>query len=798
MKQEPDTLNKGESPTPGSKDNNKIKKLKEGKPGRLLLSRRAFLGVSAAATAALTAGYALKRPGVQFLSPAENIYETFTEESIATSCLNCPTRCATRVKVQNGNAVRIAGNTLSKVSDGKTCPRCKIGLQVLYDPNRIQTPLKRNNQEKGKGVDPEWTAITWGDALLEISNKLKSLRDSGQPHKLLILDGLNSSSNDDLIRRFAAAFGTPNLITGDALDDEAAKSGEWMADGHYTLSAYDLEKTNYILSFGASIIESQKPLARNLRMWGKIRRERAIRAKVVVIDPRYSITAAKADQWIPIKPGTDAALAMAIANVIISEGLYDSEFVNNWTNGFEEYKNLVLSQYSPESVSAITGIGADTIRQIAREFAGSKPAIAWRGRGATCWPNGSYASYAIFCLNALVGSIDVPGGVIYQEYPQYKEMPTIVKDTIAETGNSQDAVDLRGKGTFIAAKVVTNQVADSVIADSPYQIEMAIGFNSNFNMSAPGTSRWNEAMAKVPFYVHISPSFTEMSEYADIVLPACSLLEDWAYEHCPPGSGFTELKIKQPVVDRLYEESKTLGDIIFNIAGEISGSVAQSFANIGDNSEGFVKYRTENLISWNDFRTNGVLVGPNYEFYKYDSIFETPSKKFEFYSGNLEALLKSSSSSGIQRIACLPHYTEPEFEGDESSYPLNLVTYQPVLNIENGSQNYPWAQEIYLVMHGYGWKNFVEINKETADALKIKDGNGVWVESPLGKIKSQARVFQGIHPKVVAIARGQGHYCDGEWSNEIGVNPNDITGVHYDDLSGQSAFFNTRVRVYKA
>jgi len=797
MKQEPDTQSNGESPTLGSKDNNRRKKQREGKSGRLLLSRRAFLGVSAAATAALTAGYALKRPDVNFLSPSGNIYEEFTEEWISTSCLNCPTRCATRVKVQNGNAVRIAGNTLSKVSDGKTCPRCKIGLQVLYDHNRIQTPMKRNNPEKGKGVDPKWTPVPWGDALVEVSSKLKSLRDSGQPHKLLILDGLNSSSNDDLIKRFSLAFGTPNLITGDALDDEAAKAGEWMADGHYTLSAYDLEKTNYILSFGASIIESQKPLARNLRMWGKIRRERAIRAKVVVIDPRYSVTAAKADKWIPIKPGTDAALAMSIANVIISEGLYDSEFISNWTNGFEEYKNLALSQYSPESVAVITGIDADVIRQIAREFAESKPAIAWRGRGATCWPNGSYASYAIFCLNALVGSIDIPGGVIYQEYPEYKEMPAIVKDTIAETGNSKDAIDLRGKGKFKAAKVVTNQVADSIIENTLYPIEMAIGFNSNFNMLAPGTERWNEAMAKVPFYVHISPSFTEVSEYADIVLPACTLLEDWAYEHCPPGSGFTEVKIKQPVVNKLHE-SRTLGDIIFNIAGEIGGSVAQSFENIGDSAEGFVKYRTENLISWNDFRTNGVLVGPDYEFYKYDSIFETPSKKFEFYSGNLEALLKSSSSSTIQRIACLPHYTEPEFEGDEGGYPLNLVTYQPALNIESGSQNYPWAQEIYLVMHGYGWNNFVEINKETADELKIKDMDQVWIESPLGKIKAKARVFQGIHPEVVAIARGQGHYYDGEWSNEMGVNPNDITGVHYDELSGQSAFFNTRVRVYKA
>ena len=131
-----------------------------------------------------------------------------------------------------------------------------------------------------------------------------------------------------------------------------------MADGNYSHSAYDLALTNYILAFGASILESHKPLARNLRMWGKIRRERPNRAKVVVIDPRYSVTAAKADRWIPINPGTDGALAMAIANVIISERLYDSNFISNWTVGFDEYKELVLGYYSPESVADIsTAIG---------------------------------------------------------------------------------------------------------------------------------------------------------------------------------------------------------------------------------------------------------------------------------------------------------------------------------------------------------------------------------------------------------------------------------------------------------
>ena len=569
-----------------------------------------------------------------------------------------------------------------------------------------------------------------------------------------------------------------------------------MADGHFTHSAYDLPRTNYILSFGAGIVESQKPLARNLRMWGKIRRERPNRAKVVVIDPRYSVTAAKADQWIPINPGTDGALAMAIANVIVSEGLYDTDFVEKWTCGFDEYRDLVLSDYSPDKVAGLTGIDADVIRQIAREFAQSKPAIAWRGRGATCWPNGSYTSYAIFCLNALVGSIDAPGGVIYQEIPAYKDMPELTEDSITKEGKTQPTIDLRRKGRFPAASVVTNQVADSILEDNPYPIEVAIGFNSNFNMAAPGTSRWDEAMAKVPYYVHITPSITEMAEYADIILPASTFLEDWAYEHCPPGSGFAELKIKQPVVSPLHD-SKCTADIIFELVHRLGGTTAQSFTDIGGSAQEFVRYRTENLISWQDFRKKGVWVGPAYEYHKYDRVFETPSKKFEFRSGNLEALLKEAGQ-GADTLACMPHFEDVEFLGNEATYPLVLVTYHPLMDIDNGNQNYPWAQEVFMVMHGYGWTNFAEMNSKTAHDLRIRDRDMVWVESAYGKLKARARVFEGIHPQVVAISNGQGHHACGRWSKGMGVNPNEIIGVDYDHISGQASFFNTRVKVYKA
>lgn len=779
-------------------ENSRTQSSEEKQSDGLIISRRTFLNASAFAAATITASFLLKKPDIAFASSAEEPpYGVVTDRWVSTSCLNCPTRCATRVRIVGDKAVHIAGNPLSRVSEGENCPRSHIGLQVLYNPDRVKNPLKRTNPQKGKGIDPRWSAISWEQALTEVSSRLKALRDKNQAHKLLLLYGLNTISNEDLINRFAAAYGTPNAISREGLENEADKAGQWMADGNYITSAYDLEHTSYILSFGASIIESQKPLARNLRMWGKLRRERPNRAKIVVIDPRYSVTAAKADLWLPINPGTDAALALAIANVIISEELYDKTFIQGWTTGFDEYRKLVLSTYSPEKVAPIAGIKADTIYRIAREFAQTRPAIAWRGRGATCWPNGTYTSYAIFCLNALVGSIDIPGGVIYQEYPHYKEMPALIEDSTARDGKAQVSLDLRRKDKFIAASIVTNQVADSILTDNPYPVDMAIGFSSNFNMSAPNASRWDKAMAKVPYYVHIAPAITEMAEFADIVLPASTFMEEWAYDHCPPGSGFYELKLKQPVVQPL-PNARSTGDIIFDLAKRLGGSVAQSFENIGNNAEGFVKYRTSTIMYWDELLQKGVWVGANYKYYKYYQLFKTPSKKFEFYSGNMEAALKEAGKWAGDKTACLPHYEDTKFLGDKAAYPLILTSYHPLLDVDDGNQNYPWAQEIFMVMHGYGWTNFVEINSKTAGSLGIKDGDMVWVESPVSKIRARARVFQGIHPQVVAIAQGQGHTSCGRWAKGIGTNPNDIIGVDYDYVSGQSALFNTRVKIYKA
>lgn len=731
------------------------------------------------------------------LIASQNNKNILDEKWIPTSCLNCSSRCAIRVRVLNGRAVSITGNSYSKVSEGKICPRSYIGLQVLYDPERIKSPLKRTNPEKGKDIDPKWIPISWDQAFEEIIKRLKTLRDDGEPHRLMILYGLNSTSTEDIIKRFGNAYGTPNIISGDGLEVETEKIGNWMADGHYTNTAYDLDHTNFILSFGADLLESSTPLSRFLRKWGRLRRERPTRCKVIVINPRYSLTASKADEWIPINPGTDGALAMGIAYVIIKEELYNKDFIKNYTLGFESFKRLVLEKYPPEAVSKITGIETESIVRIAREFAKTSPAVAIRGKEAINWPNGAYTSFAIFCLNALVGSIDVPGGVIYQEYPEYKQMPKLIEDEIAKMGNSKPPIDFRGTDKFPLAKTVTNQIPESILTNAPYPIELAIGFNCNFNMIAPNSDRWEQALKKLPYYIHISPFISEMSLYADILLPSTTFLEEWAYDHSPAGSGFAELRIKQPVVSPFYQ-SRSTTDIIFEIAKRLKRAVALSFANIGDNSKGFVRYRTENLISWKEFLDKGVWIGRDYEYRKYDRIFITSSKKFEFSSGNLKSEIERIKKHKSNDQIYLPHYEEVNYLGDKKEYPFILLPYQPLMLIENGSQNYPWAQEIFLPMWGTGWETLVEINREIGEKLNLKNGQMVWVKSPHQKIKARVKLSEGIHPDVVAIPFGQGHYSYGKWQKGIGANPNEIIGLDYDNLSGQSVFFNTRVKIYKA
>ena len=200
--------------------NNRVGRSKSKKQTGRDLSRRTFLKLTALTGTVLGASHVGAPFKVSAGEPSQDNLRTVPkEEWISSSCLNCPARCGTRVQTVNGKAVRVVGNSLSRVSDGKTCPRAHIGLQVLYDKERLNVPWKRTNKEKGRDIDPRWTPISWDQALDEVTSRLKSLRGNGQPQRLLLFSGLNSVSSEDLVSRFAEAFGTPNLVSHNGLDN---------------------------------------------------------------------------------------------------------------------------------------------------------------------------------------------------------------------------------------------------------------------------------------------------------------------------------------------------------------------------------------------------------------------------------------------------------------------------------------------------------------------------------------------------------------------------------------------------
>ena len=249
------------------------------------------------------------------------------------------------------------------------------------------------------------------------------------------------------LTRFMEAVGSPNIISHESLNIAAAKLGVYLTQGVYDLPAYDLENANYVIAFGANLLEAGSNPQRTIAGYTYLRRGRATRGKVVVIDPRQSITASKADEWIPITPGTDAALALGMANVIIKSGLVDADFVKNYSFGFDDFTdggkkhkgfmNFVLENYDPVKVEQITGIPATTIARLAGEFAGNGPAIAMLpGKGGLLNGgfSGVYTAMAVHMLNALVGSIEKAGGVMTQRYMPCVDYPKLPSDSVSSKG----------------------------------------------------------------------------------------------------------------------------------------------------------------------------------------------------------------------------------------------------------------------------------------------------------------------------------------------------------------------------
>lgn len=801
------------------------------------LTRRTFLQVSSAVSAGLAAR---RRPAAE--EPGGGVPD---ERWVPSVCLQCPAGCGILVRVVEGRAVKIEGNPRHPINEGTLCPKGQIGLQILYDPDRIRGPLLRVGR-RGEG---RWEQISWDEALTRVAERLRDLRARGQAHTVVVMSGRNRGQMGPLLDRFCRAYGTPNHVGHSSICADGSAIAHYLTQGVRGYLGYDWDRTNYLLCFGGGFVEAWRPTARLLRAYGHMRRGRPLRARIVQVDTRFSVTAAKADEWVPIRPGTDGALALGLAHVIVRERLFDEAFVQAHTFGFEDwhdpesgaprpgFRTLVLRDYPPDRVAAITGVPAETVVRLAREFATTRPAIAAGERGASMQTNGIYARMAIHALNALVGSIDVPGGVLVQRDPPFTPWPEVVLDDAARAGLARPRVDLAGTARFPLAKTVYQRLPEAIGGDGPYPVNALLVYYTNPLFSTPDVGRFHEAIRAVPFVVTFSPFLDETSAHADLVLPDHTYLERWQDDVIYPSLGYPVVGLRQPVVQPLYDTRNT-GDVLLEIARRLGGSVAQSFPwrSLVDvlrfRCHGLWEARRGTIVAptfeefWTRFTETGVWADPPYRFGERDAVFRTPTGKFEFYATALEAKLRELARAKAEAAAArgprptearalegilagleltargpevyLPHFEPLRTVGDPREFPFFLNTYKLMTHAEGRGANVPWLQEILGVHTGSRWETWVEIHPATAAQLGIADGDEVWVESPRGRIRARARLYAGAQPDVVNMPYELGHQAYGRWARDRGANPNWILANVYDHLGGTAGFFSTRVRIVKA
>jgi menaquinone reductase, molybdopterin-binding-like subunit len=778
------------------------------------LSRRDFLRVGTAAVAAGAGLTALRSSGeatVEQVVPGE-------ENIVRTTCALCPSGCGLDVRVVNGKAVKVEGSALHPLNQGVCCLKGQTSLEMLYSPERIQRPRIQTG-ERGSG---DWKEIPWEEALEIVADKLTELRESGKPHTLALMHGDLRGQMRQMLQRFMRAYGSPNLISRESLGEGAARLAMWLSQGINGLPVYDLNNANYVMTFGGNLLESSRNVIGYLGATAFMRRGRPQRGKLVAVHPRLSITGVKADEWIPIRPGTYGALALGMANVIINSELYDVDFVRDFTFGFEDFedaggnkhqgfKSLVLESYTLERVSNITGVPTDIIARLAGEFATNRPAIAVMPTeaGELSSGNALYTALAVHALNALVGSIDAKGGVIVQRFPDLKDWHAYPLDSIARAGNSQERVDGAGSQFPLAISAWQN-IPERILTDQPYPLEMLMLLNANPLYDMPNNGKCLEALMKVPFVVSFASTLDESAAHADLILPASTFLEVWGDDYLE-GSGYAGISLRRPVVETVHD-TRNPGDVFLELAARLGGPAAQALP--------WRSYReliVERIstLDWEKLEANGnwsemiyFNAAPGSRAWKdvvgRDRLHAPKDGRFDLFSRELFALSGSDSAQ-----ACLPHFDIPATLADSTAdaleYPFLLVTQPLITQSQQWQGIIPTLQECYGLQGYVKWDSWVEIGQKAAQALGLRDNDRVRVEAPSGRrVEAAVRVRAGLWPNAVFLPPGQGHHTLVQWESRskkemvVGVNPNTLIEFTSEPLSGLAVCGPTRVRIIRA
>jgi anaerobic selenocysteine-containing dehydrogenase len=693
---------------------------------------------------------------------------------------------------------------------------------MLYHPRRLTSPLERVGA-RGSG---EWREVSRAEALSRVVERLGTFRDEGRPESLALVSGYCAGTMADLWRHLLRAFGSPNHVRDDYADGTDTVMA--LAHGISRAPGYDLDRAGFVLSFGAPLFESWWSPVQALAAFGGRGTHDGRRPRFVQVDTRFSRTAAAAHEWVGVRPGTHAALALGIAYVLIRDELIDHRFVEQYVSGFEDftdatgrprdgYRSLVMRNYRTEEVSAVTGVSVSRITELARSFASTRPSVAVCGSDVTRSPSGLIEGLAVHSLNVLVGNIGRPGGVIFGEDPPLQPLSEPILDATARSGLAREPIGT--PGAQFGGGDGPLRFAESVAGSTDSQIEALLLYYANPLESSARPGVWREALERIPFVVSFSPFLDETSGYADLILPDLLPYERWQDAPTPSSYPYPVWGLSRPMVDPPAGGTHT-GDAVLELARGLGGSVAEALPF--DSFESLLKARAQDLFASH----SGMLFGDEFERRHHRQMEQRgwwlpEHRDFESFWADLvvrggwvdlfydETDPSRLSRRGDGRIALMPgellqaldeeDHTETPFgpisrtrSATAAEYPLLLIPYR-LSTLASGTLALErWLVEQPSVLPGVFWRPWVEVSSGTADELRLADGTMVWVVSSRGRYRARLTVFPGTARGTVCAPYRLRH-PDGELAN-----PLQLLDETRDPLTGLSAWFTTQIRLERA
>ncbi len=722
------------------------------------ISRRDFLKVGAAGAGALALGQMLPAP-VAKAAEASGLLNEAGSGTISSMCEMCVWRCGVRAKIVEGRVVKLDGNPEHPHSRGNLCPRGQSGLMNTYDPDRVLTPLIR----VGKRGEGKFRKASWEEALDLTTSKMMEIKNKYGAEAMVFSSTHNLSQVQ--FENLLYAFGSPNYGTQRSLCFNAMITAFSLTYGVEEPSR-NYDNVEYILMVGRNMMEAIST-SETSELAHAIDRG----AKLVYLDPRYTKTASKAAEWIPIRPGTDSAFLLAMINVITTNELADCEFVKKYVIGCDDLPKE-MSRYTPAWAEQITGIPAATIERIAREYAAAKHnALAHPGWRTSNFINSFQTERAIATLNAISGNVLTPGGCLSADVaaegaglgaPPQPPYPRLSALRLDGTPWKYPLVPLK-LGVF-------QELRDSIITGEPYQAHGWFISRQNPIMSLPDRARTLEAFGKMDFIATVDIVMNDTAWFSDVILPEASYLE--RYDPLLPVGD--KVFIRQPVIEPQGEAKSALW--IYKQLGERLG-LGDYFQYVDE--EDYIRQQLKPLgVSLEEVKEKGYAEMPEENKSK-EITFNTPSGMIEVYSETLK-------NAGFSPW---PTWEEPPMPNEDEFY---LLTGKVAQHTQFGTQN-------NQLLHKYSEDPRLWMNTKTAGKMGLEDGDWVEVTSKVGKAHTILLVTEAIRPDCVYLTPGYGHLSKGlKTAFGIGANDSALHVTYTDPISGGQALSQTFVTVKKA